>query len=177
MSQEINCHALVELLSHYGMKRTSMSDFAKAAGVTRQTLYNRFGTKDAVRDWAILEFMREVNDTAIACLDAAGSNSPFRAIEEAFDRWGGDHVPLILNSPHGAEILEAGVKLIARLPETPIEKFEHHLGRFLVETGLSRSPDQTAMLLVFAAKGVFVSSPDQQFFSAQMKQVIQTVLT
>lgn len=177
MSQGIDCHTLVDLLSQVGAKKASMSDFAKAAGVTRQTLYNRFGTKDALRGWAILEFMRQVNDTAIDCLDTAQEGRPLEAIEHAFDRWGADHVQRVFHAPHGIEILEAGILLITNLPETPINDFETQLGAFIAQNNLAPSPSQAAMVLVFAAKGVFVSSPEKQTFSDQMKQIIRTVLS
>lgn len=36
------------VVARYGMKRTTMDDLARAVGVSRQTLYDRFGDKDGV---------------------------------------------------------------------------------------------------------------------------------
>ena len=41
------------VVARYGMKRTTMADLARAAGVSRQTLYDRFGDKDGVMAAAI----------------------------------------------------------------------------------------------------------------------------
>lgn len=38
----------MRVISHYGMRRTTMADLAREAGVSRQTLYDRFGDKDGV---------------------------------------------------------------------------------------------------------------------------------
>lgn len=38
----------MSVVARYGMKRTTMDDLSRAAGVSRQTLYDRFGDKDGV---------------------------------------------------------------------------------------------------------------------------------
>ena len=40
--------AAVSVVARYGMKRATMADLASAVGVSRQTLYDRFGDKDGV---------------------------------------------------------------------------------------------------------------------------------
>jgi len=40
--------AALTVVARYGMKRTTMADLARAGGVSRQTLYDRFGDKDGV---------------------------------------------------------------------------------------------------------------------------------
>ena len=40
--------ATMAVVARYGMKRTTMTDIAQAVGVSRQTLYDRFGDKDGI---------------------------------------------------------------------------------------------------------------------------------
>jgi len=40
--------ATMAVVARYGMKRTTMADIARAVGVSRQTLYDRFSDKDGV---------------------------------------------------------------------------------------------------------------------------------
>ncbi|KZK84640.1 Bacterial regulatory protein, tetR family [Pseudovibrio sp. Ad13] len=176
MASMINYKPVVELLSHYGLQKTTMSDLAEAVGVTRQTLYNRFKTKDHVRDWALLEFMSEVNDTAIAVLDNAPPDAALDAILEAFERWGGDHVSMVCQSPHGADILEGGLQLVASRAETPIDRFENCLEKFIENRQLSPSPAETTMVLVLAAKGVFVTSANAKDYSEKVEAVVKALL-
>lgn len=39
---------LMSVVRRYGMKRTTMAELAQGAGVSRQTLYDRFGDKDGI---------------------------------------------------------------------------------------------------------------------------------
>jgi AcrR family transcriptional regulator len=43
----------ITVVARYGMKRATMAELASAAGVSRQTLYDRFGDKDGVMAAAI----------------------------------------------------------------------------------------------------------------------------
>ncbi len=45
--------AVTAVVSRYGMKRTTMAELARAAGVSRQTLYDRFQDKDGIMAAAI----------------------------------------------------------------------------------------------------------------------------
>ncbi|WP_208996138.1 TetR/AcrR family transcriptional regulator [Pseudovibrio ascidiaceicola] len=176
MASMINYKPVVELLSHYGLQKTTMSDLAEAVGVTRQTLYNRFKTKQHVRDWALLEYMSEVNDTAIAVLENAAPDATLEVVLEAFERWGGDYVQMVRYSPHGMDILEGALQLVASNAETPIDRFERRLEKFIESRQLSPTPVETTMVLVFAAKGVFVSCTDAKDYRNKMGAVINALL-
>ena len=45
--------AVIGVVNRYGIKRTTMDELARHAGVSRQTLYDRYGGKDAVMAAAI----------------------------------------------------------------------------------------------------------------------------
>ena len=45
--------AVIAVVARYGMKRTTMAELAHAAGVSRQTLYDRFRDKDGIMAAAI----------------------------------------------------------------------------------------------------------------------------
>lgn len=45
--------AVVEVVNRYGIKRTTMEELSRHAGVSRQTLYDRYGGKDGVMAAAI----------------------------------------------------------------------------------------------------------------------------
>ncbi len=45
--------AVIGVVTRYGMKRTTMSEMAQHAGVSRQTLYDKYGDKDGIMAAAI----------------------------------------------------------------------------------------------------------------------------
>ena len=49
--------ATMVVISKYGLQKTTMSDIAKEAGLSRQTLYNVFQTKDDVLRAAVSHYM------------------------------------------------------------------------------------------------------------------------
>jgi AcrR family transcriptional regulator len=58
----------------FGIGRATMVDIAREAGVTRQTLYNRFpGGKDEIVAEVIVDEARRVNERARRKVDTAGS--------------------------------------------------------------------------------------------------------
>jgi len=64
--------AALRVVSRYGMRRTTMADVAREAGVSRQTLYDRFGDKDGVMAAAIGVMGAEI----CARLSAAFAEAP-----------------------------------------------------------------------------------------------------
>lgn len=63
--------------------RTRMADVAKAAGVSRQTLYNEFGSKEALAQaMAMREVQQFITGTELA-LDEAHPDDPIQAVAAA----------------------------------------------------------------------------------------------
>jgi AcrR family transcriptional regulator len=75
--------AVAELVSSRGWKATTMADVADAAGVSRQTVYNEFGSRQALVEAYIVRevqgLLDEVSDTVREHAD-----DPHRALESAF---------------------------------------------------------------------------------------------
>lgn len=63
---------VMSVVTRYGMKRTTMADLARGAGVSRQTLYDRFGDKDRIMAAAI----DHVADRICADLRRAFADTP-----------------------------------------------------------------------------------------------------
>ena len=75
--------AVDELVRRRGWSATTMADVAKAAGVSRQTLYNEFGSKDALAEaLAMREIGRFIEGTERA-LDDANPDDPISAVAAA----------------------------------------------------------------------------------------------
>lgn len=166
------------VFAHYGFRKTSMSDLAAAANISRQTLYNRFGTKDAVLDWALEGYVFNAGSLAEEQLNA--TDVPVRQrLLNAFMRWIGDGVSVIHNSPHGAEILDLGMASLKRSDADPHSRFEGSLSQFLMNTGIcktDREAEDKTFLLMTASKGLLLKSTSSEAFGSGMMRIINSAI-
>lgn len=95
--------AAFETFSRYGVKRTSMSDIAQAAGMSRQTLYNAFSNKDEILQATIRLFA----DRAIADIEARliGVNALGDQLDIVFDNIAIKPFVLLRATPNSEDIL------------------------------------------------------------------------
>lgn len=173
------------VFAHYGFRKASMSDLAEAAGVSRQTLYNRLKDKEAVLDWAVLGItditVLRARD-ALASFDSAG-NTDGAAIEtalvEAISRKMGDFVPMLHESPHGWEIMDRGIASLARAEVDTESQFELAIAHFLLERGVSPTLDdarERTFAIIVAAKGLMMKCATTETFAAAMRRVVRVVI-
>ncbi|AKS45909.1 transcriptional regulator, TetR family [Octadecabacter temperatus] len=110
--------AALEVFMRYGFRRSTMSDVAKAAGLSRQSLYARFANKDEVYAAGVIlygERILEELKTAWAqatSMDQAMDNFANICIVPTFD--------LLRSSPDASDLIEAanspeGQEAMARL--------------------------------------------------------------
>src|SRR5438045_7328667 len=63
--------------------RTRMADVARAAGVSRQTLYNEFGSKDALAEAMAMREIEQFIEGTERALDEAHPDDPIQAVGAA----------------------------------------------------------------------------------------------
>ena len=178
MPDDIRFQSVLTVFARYGFRKTSMDDLAKAAGVSRQTVYNRFGSKEAALDWAVAGYLEQAYGKAVAAL-ADTDAAPAEALVEAFMRWAGDGVPLLHGPGHGAEILELGMDAIRRAEDDPDARFRQALVAFLVGRGVCAGEveaEDIAYLLQMSSKGVLLKVDNVEAFQAGMTRIVRTAL-
>ena len=178
MENEAGFRSVIDVFAHYGFRKASMEELAQALGVSRQTLYKRFKTKEAVRDWAVGGFIQAVLERAERELDAPGS--PIEdCLLNAFMRWTGDHVTLLRAAPHGSEIVEIGAEALKASRHDPVRTFEARIADFMMARKACTSratAEEMAFVLVIASKGLLVASETGERFAEGMGRVITTLL-
>ncbi len=163
---------VIAVFATYGFRKASMGDLAEAAGVSRQTLYNRFDDKQAVLDWSVEGIAASAEARAIAALDDDGDT--VQRLTGFFVEWLGRSVPIVRGLPHGAEIFDmATASLRANGDETQSPAWRR-LVAFLGEAGLAPSQDlaeEGAYLLILASKGLMLKVSDVEAYSAGMTRI------
>lgn len=168
---------VMEVFSCYGFRKTSMSDLAEAAGVSRQTLYNRFKSKEDILHWAITGASDASADLAIAALGGDGSAQD--RIVAFFTRWIGDYAPKIHGAPHGSEIFDMAMALKHGGEEEPasVLRCQEALVRFLVGAGKTGAEGQdAAFTMMMASKGLMLVARDTETFVEGMTRVVGIVV-
>lgn len=174
---EKNSADVLTLFATYGFRKASMNDIASAADLSRQSIYNRFGSKEAVLEWAVTTYMSEVTDTAIDRLNTS-KGRPAEVLALTFQAWIGDHVPLLRGTPHGAEILDKAIRTAARATRDYEGEIADAIAAFLHEKGLSPSraaAEETTYVLSLASKGLLLKCETSEAYSTGMERVIKAL--
>jgi AcrR family transcriptional regulator len=178
MNQSAAFKNVLGVFAHYGFRKASMDELARAAGVSRQTLYNRFKTKEAVLDWAVEGFISETRERASAELKSSDASLATRLLN-AFSRWTGDHVAILHDAPHGAEIIDMGTESLKRANADPHADFEREVAQFLKDRGVCRTrkeAEDKAYLLHMSSKGLFMKSRTTDEFQVGMARIIDAAM-
>ncbi|MCU0495939.1 MAG: TetR/AcrR family transcriptional regulator [Anaerolineae bacterium] len=121
-----------ELISYYGYDKTTMSDIAQKAGISKGALYLHFDSKEALFEALLLDQSERVLDDTIARIEAdpnggsffalyshmltAAAHNPFvRALMSQNRRILGDYVQQLVNSPLYEQTRGTRIEMIQQL--------------------------------------------------------------
>lgn len=178
MNKQNSALDVLRLFATYGFRKASMSDIARAADLSRQSIYNQHGSKEAVLDWAVTTFLDDVTNSVIEGLrSATGDTSDVLA--RSFQAWTGDYVPLLRGTPHGAEILETALSSVANAARDYEGEFAGALAAFILKRGVcptETAAEDVAYVLGIASKGLLLKSETSEAYAAGMSRVIAVIV-
>ncbi len=115
----------LEVFGRYGFRKASMDEIARSADISRQGLYLRFASKDAL----FRDAVRQELDTALAevarCLDEEGVALEPRVVA-ALDAWLGRYVGSMLTSDIG-NLLQSPAMDLGDIVDPAIATFDARL--------------------------------------------------
>ena len=168
------CIALLTEFCRFGFRRTSMVGLAEATKVSRQTLYNRFGTKEAVLNWAVYGLSAHVRAQALDHL-AGSTNNPGTVLQEVFWRWLGTVAVMLHEHRHAEEIFGLGKVALAKNQRDPLEAISGEVAGFLRRRNVrstNKEASDTAFLLAMSAKGLMQICASETAFRNGMARVL-----
>lgn len=178
MVPDTNFENVFKVFAHYGFRKASMADLAEAIGVSRQTLYNRFTSKEDILNWAAMGIIDQKREAALQ--ELAREDRPIRqSLAAAFARWVGDTVGILHNSPHGFEIMDLVGSILQQANLNPHLEFEAALKQYFLKNELCEAEDQaddTVFLLIVASKGLMLKSATPEAFDEGMARILRAVL-
>lgn len=177
--------AAADAFREEGWRRLTMAKIADRAGVSRQTVYNEFGTKQQMAEQLIMreletflaivsdrfaaedEFVPAVRSAVEGALVTAQRNPLLRSVLESEQNGDGDLLPIIVQSQWLVDRASAFlVELVAgRFPELPmpadrLEVALESVVRLVLShiTRPSRSPEETADDMAFIVAAVLAGA-------------------
>jgi AcrR family transcriptional regulator len=133
--QETILDAAFQAFATYGYRRTSMEDIAQGAGVSRTALYLHYRNKeDIFRSLAQHYFAQTLLDMQ-AALNLPGLDAK-QALYGCFVAKDGKFMDVVLSTPHGAELLDAGFSISGDLAKMAEGQVADMLATWLGDKGL-----------------------------------------
>lgn len=173
----MNVNEILLIFCQYGFRKASMEDIAQAAGLSRQSIYKKFGSKEAVFEWVINEAVGKAFEEAMLAM--GDENKPVaERLADAFDRWAGDFVPVMRGTPHGTELLDRSIEYLSRDGHRGEEDFYSAVESLLLDSGIAGDrPDASdkAHTLALAAKGLLLRVETVDLFRQNMLRVIRAI--
>ena len=150
--------AALGVFLRYGFRKASMDEVAQAAGVSRQSLYLHFETKEALFRAAVRRFYDDAMAGAEAALGETARPLEARLLG-AFEAWVGRHVGVMSES--AAELAAAATELSGALVTEREELFVEAVAQAMRRGGLAAayrparlSARQLAETLYATARGL-----------------------
>jgi AcrR family transcriptional regulator len=179
--------AAFECFARYGLRRTSMEDIAKGAGMSRPALYLHYAGKEDIFN-ALVRVHFERSEKAVARV-LAEPGPAAEVLLAAFHAIDGEAVEAMLNSPHADEILSANAPFSQAAVVEAHGRITQHLARWidwgvaegrLSLEGLGATAEEVAgtiMAAKFGIKAFATGFADYRAAQARVAALIGKALT
>lgn len=174
MRRPIALEPLLMTFARYGFRKASMEDLARASGVSRQALYNHFGSKGALADWAAQTLIENSLAQALDCLENPQLALTQR-LADALDALVGQHMELMRLSPHGIEVAAMAGPDAGDVVRDAERKLVAAMARAMRLSGpgaLVPRAGSLAQALCWTASGLVHAVPDHDSFRRQLDQIV-----
>lgn len=151
--------AAFHAFSDYGYRRVSMEEIAVRAGLSRTALYLHFHNKEDLFRSLVQRHCQRCAEAFATELQKEGA--PEDVLMAAFVAQDGKAVETMLGTPHGRELMDAGMAVADDIPLAFHAEIAGHLARWLEAQGADTSLDGAAPaagMMLAALKGLKFSA-------------------
>ncbi|MEX0285727.1 MAG: TetR/AcrR family transcriptional regulator [Paracoccaceae bacterium] len=177
MKTPTNALAVLFVFAQYGFRKVSMTDIAEAAGLSRQSIYNQFGSKKAVFDWTVRTVGEDVTNAAIALFSNTES-APQDTIVAVFQTWVGNYLHIWSGTPHGPEILEMAIETTVQANVNYEDMLMEALSEFLITSNVVSNTEMAkdmSFAIYSASKGLLLKSSHSDDYEFNMMRIVRAV--
>lgn len=154
--QDMILDAAFHAFATYGYRRTTMDDIARGVGLSRSALYLHYRNKEDVFRTLADRYFSEAMVAMETALMAPGQ-TPEQALIAAFVAKDGKFMDVVLGTPHGSELLDAGMNLTRDLADQAEARKISILTRWLVALPMADGigpPEAVARTIIVSAMGL-----------------------
>ncbi len=166
------------VFAQYGFRKTSVGDVATAVGLSRQSLYKKFGSKEELFQTIVKQYSEEVGLQALEILEEKTNKSKFRILR-ALDVIIGQHVDLMRNSVHGTELFQMGERVISAVGNGIMPQVMLKIADVILETHEARTKEQAeddAFILYTLAKGLSLTAASYAEYRTSLTRAANRLL-
>lgn len=159
-----------------GVAKTSMADIASASGISRQSIYKRFGSKEACYAWVIEHYLADMYARIFALLEdeERSSLTILQAVFSIFVK----EAFAVTRQPFGAEVFNDVLSATHASKEDWPIRFRSRLASY-IESKTSITKDHAygiAFALISAGKGLMLEARTNEEFDADMTLIIGSLI-
>lgn len=148
--------AAFQAFSTYGFRRTTMEDIARGCGISRSALYLHFRNKEDIVRQLSRHYLAQAEQDIAAALARPGL-TPAETLAAALAAKDGQFMQIVMTTPHGREMLEAGMTVAADIVAAGeariMATFAAWFAGFDLAAGLG-TPQDLARSLMTALRGL-----------------------
>ncbi len=165
---------------NYGFKKTSMSDIASQANMSRPALYLHFDNKETIFCALVEQLHEQTLSQAATVLKKEESLSD--RVRQAFECHSVALFSLVANSTHGDELIDINGKVAAEITRASVAKFVQLLAQVLKESEVNQEIQlknldltslQAAELLVNSSHGLKEAATSVEDYRIKLQQLIK----
>ncbi len=162
--------------ARYGFQKTSMDDIGRAAGVSRQSIYKKFGSKEKCYQWTINTYLSNMYGRIFSALNN-DELPPFQVLLDVFDILIGEAIEIVSN-PHGTEILDDALHATKNSEEDWQLRLRARLAEFIERKNYVSNEKSTgvAFALISAGKGLLLEETSRETFLEDMEIILKSTL-
>lgn len=166
---------LLNTFSLYGFHKTSMQSLADTAGVSRQSIYKKFGSKNKCYEWVIETYLDDMYSQIFKVLDD-DKIVPSQALFQVFDIFIGNAIEITKNA-HGTAVLDDTLKKTHSSNDDWPLRFRTRLADYLYRHDfVTRSNSLgVAYTMISAGIGLLVEETTRDSFTNNMNYIISSI--
>lgn len=172
----------IGVFARFGYRKTSMDEIARAAGLSRQALYLRFGSKEELFRAMVTHLLESSLRGATAAL--TDDARPIRErLVRGFDEWVGWYIDMV-HGPGVSELLAASAALVQPVIDEHEAAFQRELVKAIRGSGLAAahkpsgvSARQLAQTLQVLARGLKPTVSTRAAFTEGIDQAVRALCT